>query len=170
MNVNQAIRTRRSVRAYQAGVTIPQPEIEQMLEAAMCAPSACNSRPWEFVVVENLELRKQITQIHPHCRSLPDASLAIVVCGIPQALPDAPGEGFWAQDCAAATQNILLEATELGYGTCWCGIYPDRKLADVLAKLLEVTSVPLLLILVGVASETPKQRGFFDATRVKYLR
>ena len=169
MNVHEAIRARRSVRKYLPGQTIPQDHVNQMLEAAMCAPSACNSRPWEFVVVENPEIRKQITQIHPHCRSLPDAAMAIVVCGLPEALPTAPGEGFWPQDCAAATQNILLEATELGYGTCWCGVYPDRERAAALAKLIQVTSTPVSMILVGVPAETPAQRGHFDPDRVRTL-
>ena len=170
MNVTQAIRARRSVRRYQPGNPLPAEHVNQLLEAAMCAPSACNSRPWEFVVVESEALRRQITTFHPHCRSLPDASLAVVVCGLPEALPSAPGEGFWPQDCAAATQNILLQATELGYGTCWCGVYPDPALCKAMAELLGVRSVPFSLILVGVPTETPAQRGFFDPDRVRWLR
>ena len=114
MNTTETIRARRSVRKYQPGMAIPKEHLDLMLEAAMCAPSACNSRPWEFVVVESTDIRKQITKIHPYCRSLPDASLGIVVCGNPNALPNVPAEGFWPQDCAAATQNLLLQATELG--------------------------------------------------------
>ncbi|MCE5342363.1 MAG: nitroreductase family protein [Eubacteriales bacterium] len=170
MDITQAIRARRSIRKYKAGQTIPREHVELMLEAAMCAPSACNSRPWEFVVVENAELRRQITQLHPYCRSLPDAAMAIVVCGHPEALPDVTGDGFWPQDCAAATENILLQATGLGYGTCWCGVYPDQARAGALAKLLDVEAVPLSLIIVGVPNENPDRRGFLDPTRVKYLR
>ena len=170
MNTIEAIRARRSVRKYKAGKVLPQEHIDLLLEAAMSAPSACNSRPWEFVLVESAELRKQITAIHPHCRFLPDAALALVVCGLPEALPTAPGDGFWPQDCAAATQNILLTATELGYGTCWCGIYPDKDRSMAFAKLLGVTTVPFCLILVGTADEQPAQRGFYDPSRVRYLR
>ena len=170
MNVSEAIRTRHSVRKYQPGVTIPQEHIRQILEAAMHAPSAVNSRPWEFVVVENPALRQQISATHPYCRSLPDASLAIVVCGLPDAWPDAPQGGMWPQDCAAATENILLEATGLGYGTCWCGVYPHRERAEAIARLIGVASVPVSLIIVGKAAETPKARGFYDESRVTYLR
>ena len=170
MNVSQAIRERRSVRKYQRGHSIPQEHFDRMLEAAMCAPSACNSRPWEFVVVENADLRQRLTQVHPYCKSLVDACAAIVVCGASEALPDAPGEGFWPQDCAAATQNLLLQATELGYGTCWCGVYPDRKRAEDITRLIGVTTVPLAMVIVGVPDESPKQRGFYDQARVRYLR
>ena len=170
MNTTETIRARRSVRKYQPGMAIPKEHLDLMLEAAMCAPSACNSRPWEFVVVESADIRKKITKIHPYCRSLPDASLGIVVCGNPNALPNVPAEGFWPQDCAAATQNILLTATELGYGTCWCGVYPDRDLAAAMAKLLGVTSVPVSLVAVGVAEEVPTRRGYLDTAKVRYLR
>ena len=170
MNTTETIRARRSVRKYQSGTAIPKEHLDLMLEAAMCAPSACNSRPWEFVVVENNEIKKQITKIQPYCRSLPDAAIGIVVCGNPGALPTAPAEGFWPQDCAAATQNLLLQATELGYGTCWCGIYPNKDSSAAFAKLLGVTTVPFCLILVGTADEQPAQRGFYDPARVRYLR
>ena len=120
--------------------------------------------------MENLELRQQITHMHPYCRSLPDASLAIIVCGNPQALPNMPGEGFWQQDCAAATENILLQATELGYGTCWCGIYPDRERSDAFAALLGVQSVPFGMVIVGTANELPARRGHLDPEHVRYLR
>ncbi len=170
MNLTEGIRARRSVRKYRAGQTIPQEHIDLMLEAAMCAPSACNSRPWEFVVVENAALRKEITTIQPYCRSLPDAALGIVVCGVPEALPNAPEGGFWPQDCAAATENLLLQAAELGYGTCWCGLYPSMGRVEAMRKLLGVQSTPFNLIIVGVPDESPTMRGFYDKARVKYLR
>ena len=51
MNVTEAIRNRRSIRKFQQGVQIPQEDLDLILEAAMMAPSARNTRPWEFVVV-----------------------------------------------------------------------------------------------------------------------
>ena len=56
MNVTEAIRNRRSIRKFQQGVQIPQEDLDLILEAAMMAPSARNTRPWEFVVVENREI------------------------------------------------------------------------------------------------------------------
>lgn len=169
MTITETIRARRSIRKYQPNVKIPAEHIRQMLEAAMCAPSAINSRPWTFVVVENEAIRKTMTTLHPYCRSLPEASLAIVVCGLPDAWPDAPAEGFWPQDCGAAVENLLLEATGLGYGTCWCGLYPNRDYAAAFQALLDVTATPVALIIVGQAAETPKQRGFYEEAKVKYI-
>ena len=72
---------------------IPKEHVEMILEAAMMAPSACNRRPWEFVVVENREILAQIMEIHPHTQMLRTASLAIVVCGRPD-LQDGICESF----------------------------------------------------------------------------
>ena len=122
MNTSEVIRNRHSVRKYKKGVQIPRKDIETMLEAAMMAPSACNTRPWEFAVVENPEIRKQIMEISPYTKMLETASLAIVVCARPD-LQEGRGSGFFPQDCGAAIENLLLQATDLGYGTCWCGFY-----------------------------------------------
>ena len=58
MNVNEAIRARRSIRKYVPQVKIPDEHLHTILEAAMHAPSACNSRPWEFVVLQSDKARK----------------------------------------------------------------------------------------------------------------
>ena len=107
MNTSEAIRARRSIRKYQKGAIIPKEHIEQMLEAAMMAPSACNRRPWEFVVVKKPEVLEQIMEIHPYTQMLKTASLAVVVCGRPD-LQEGICDGFWPQDCGAAIENLLL--------------------------------------------------------------
>ena len=168
MNTSEAIRARRSIRKYEKGAVIPKEHIEQLLEAAMMAPSACNCRPWEFVVVQKQEVLEQIMEIHPYTRMLATASLAIVVCGRPD-LQEGICDGFWPQDCGAAIENLLLQAAELGYGTCWCGCYPAMKRAEALQKVLDVTSIPLAVVAVGKAAESPEARGFYDSSRVKWI-
>lgn len=168
MNTSEAIRARRSIRKYQKGALIPREQVEQLLEAAMMAPSACNSRPWEFVVAESDEIKQKIREIHPYTQMLETASLAIVVCGRPD-LQEGICSGFWPQDCGAAIQNLLLQATELGYGCCWCGIYPVMERVEMFRRLLDVTSTPLAVIAVGRPDEAPAARGRFEPERVKYL-
>ena len=93
MNVTEAIRKRRSIRKYQEGANIPQEDLDQILEAAMMAPSARNTRPWEFVVVENREVLNKFPDIQPYTRMMHTASLAIVVCGRPDLQQDGTGRG-----------------------------------------------------------------------------
>ena len=125
MNCSDVIRERRSIRKFKKGAPIPQEHVHKILEAAMMAPSACNSRPWEFVVVESSKVKQQILEAHPYTQMLATASLAIIVCGRPD-LQEGLSKGYWPQDCAAATSTMLLQAAELGYGTCWCGCYPYK--------------------------------------------
>ena len=140
MQTMEAIRARRSVRKYKAEA-VPREQIERLLEAAMLAPSAVNSRPWEFVVTDKREILQRLTEAH----------------------------NFWQQDCAAATENILLAAADMGLGTCWCGCYPAEPRTSEVQKVLGVTSVPVALIAVDVPDEAPAQKGFYDPSRVTFL-
>lgn len=134
----------------------------------MMAPNACNCRPWEFIVVREEELLSGIMQIHYYTRMLKTASLAIVVCGKPEA-QDGVCVPYWPQDCGAAIQNLLLAAEELGCGTCWCGCYPDKERVEGLQKLLHVTGVPMAVVAIGKADEKPVARGFYDEKQVIWL-
>lgn len=120
MELSDAIRARRSVRKFKKDIPVPQEHVQKMLEAAMMAPSALNTRPWQFYVVTDERTKQALLRVHPYCR-LETAPLAIVVCGRPD---KQPGHGYWPQDCGAAIENILLQALDLGYGSCWCGCYP----------------------------------------------
>lgn len=168
MDCSEALRARRSVRKFKEGVKIPSEHLKLLLEAAMCAPSAVNSRPWEFVVVESEAVKAQLMEAHPYTGMLKTATLAIVVCGRPD-LQEGKCGAFWPQDCGAAIENLLLQAVELGYGACWCGCYPAMERAEALQTILDVASIPVAIVAVGVPDESPAPRGFYDPSRVKYL-
>ena len=171
MDTTQAIRARRSIRKYKPGLRIPQEHIDLMLEAAMCAPSARNMRPYSFVVVENNALMKEIAEKHPYAKFLKDASLCIVVCGDPTAYPKPPGQELWPHDCAAATQTMMLQATELGYGSCWSALYPYEERMKIVADILDIRDhIPFSLVTLGTADEAPARRGFYEEAKVRRVR
>lgn len=167
MSILQAIRDRHSIRAYQPRAEVSDAHIHDLLEAAMLAPSACNARPWEFFVVRTPALLDALSAAHPHGRMLATASLAIVVCAKPDA-QSGISEGFYPQDCAAATENMLLQATSLGLGTCWCGVYPHDHLISMARELLCVPDalIPFNIIAVGVPEKTAPARGKYEEERV----
>ncbi len=167
MNVTEAIRARRSVRKYK-DAQIPDEDVKTILEAAMCAPSACNTRPWEFVVLKSDAAKQKALDIHPYAKHLAQASIGILVCGRPD-LQEGIASGFFPQDCGAAIENILLQCTELGYGSCWCGIYPGEERTPKFKEAFGLTSTPVALIVVGVPDEAPAMRGFYDEERVTVL-
>lgn len=166
MQCYDAIRARRSVRKYKKGAVIPAEHIKSILEAAMMAPSAVNSRPWEFYVTDKREMLDKLMQAHPASRMLETASLAIVVCARPDLQPK---HNYWPQDCGAAIENILLQALDLGYGTCWCGCYPSEPRTSLVREVLGCESIPVAIIAVGKADESPAAKGYYDETRVKYF-
>lgn len=103
MNTLEAIKFRRSIRKYRTDIPVPREDIRQLLEAAMMAPSACNTRPWEFVVIESREVKEQVMKAMPYTQMLQTAPLAIVVCGKPE-VQENICPGFWPQDCGAAVE------------------------------------------------------------------
>lgn len=167
MNVSEAIRLRRSVRKYKK-CDIPDEHIRLILEAAMFAPSACNTRSWEFVVLKSDKAKQTAVNIHPYAKHLSDASIGIIVCARPE-LQSGISNGFFPQDCGAAIQNILLQSLELGYGSCWCGIYPGENTVSQFKESFNLTSVPIALVVIGAADEAPPQRGFYDENKVTIL-
>ena len=168
MNVTEAIRARRSVRKYK-DEEIPQEHLDLILEAAMMGPSAKNTRPYEFAVVRSRDMREKLAAISPNFRMLAQAAITIVVCGRPD-LAGGTAHEFWIQDCSASVQNILLQAKELGYGTCWCGTYPVPERTEAVKQVLglQEPTVPFAVIALGVPDEEPPAKGFYDKTRVKY--
>ena len=123
MQTMEAIRARRSVRKYKAEA-VPREQIERLSEAAMLAPSAVNSRPWEFVVTDKREILQRLTEAHPASKMLLTASWAIAVCGRPDLQPK---HNFWQQDCAAAAENILLAAADMGLGRAGAAVTPPNR-------------------------------------------
>jgi nitroreductase len=164
MDTLEAIRSRRSIRKYQQQ-PVPQERIDQLLSAAMYAPSARNQQPWEFVVVDDRGALAEIARLIPNARMAADAPLGILICG-DLGLEKSPG--FWVVDCAAATENLLLAAHGLGLGGVWVGIYPRQERMDICRRLFALPEqvMPHSLTVLGLPAEQPPQVDRFRADRV----
>ena len=125
-----AIKNRRSIRKYKSK-PVPSEMVEEILQAGFYAPTGRGVKPWHFVVVDDPAVLQEIMKIHPYMGMLKTAPMAIIVCG-----DTALSSDLWTADCAAATENILLQAYELGLGTCWCGIEPNASRMEAFSKLL----------------------------------
>ncbi len=123
MDIFEAIFTRRSIRKFN-DKHIDDASVKKMLEAAMVAPSAGNSKPWRFIVVRNKQSFEVIAKHNPYAQMAVNSSICIVVCAD---LNAEKYQGYWQQDCSAAIQNMLLAARGLGIGTVWTGVYPDKE-------------------------------------------
>jgi nitroreductase len=147
MNVLEAIKTRRSIRSY-TDKPVSDDAIQTIIGAGMLAPSAGNQQPWHFIVVRDRAKLDAVPSFHPYAKMITQASVAIVLCGDPvgKKWPD-----FWAQDCSAAAQNMLLAAREMGLGTVWTGVYPDQKRMEGARELFAIPDAvyPFAIIPVG---------------------
>ena len=169
MTLNEVLLKRRSVRKF-TEETVSQEHIDQLLHAAMSGPSACNMRPWEFYVISNPEIITELQSASKFTHI--KAPLAIVVCGnLAKALP-LQMAAYWIQDCSAATENILLQATDLGLGAVWCGVHPQKRAEKKVSELLKLgsTKIPLNIIWIGHPAETPEPRDQYDEKKVHYIR
>ena len=169
MTVTEAIRKRRSIRKFKPGAEVTDGQVKLMLEAAMVSPSACNSRPWEFIVVRDRELLDRIRAAHPYTGMLETASLAIVMIALPETQTEPIMTDYYPQDCGAATENILLQAVGLGLGACWCGVYPKADRIAEISGILGTKKLPFCVIAVGVPDEEPDPRGAYDEGKVTYM-
>jgi len=164
MDAMEAIISRRSIRRY-TGQTISDEMIDQLLQAAMSAPSAGNMQPWQFVVIDDRGILDTIPKVHPYADMVREAPLAIVVCGDLQR--DGFG-GYWVQDCSAATENMLIAAHALGLGAVWLGVYPRDERVTALRELLDIPEnvTPFAVIALGYPAEAISKEDRFDRSNV----
>jgi nitroreductase len=137
MELIDAINTRRSVRSY-TDKKISQEMIETLLQAAVQAPSASNSQPWCFGVIQDGSLLKQYSdrakdhllgcidrqpKIAKYRDMLTNAGFNIFYNANTLVVIYAKPEGSYPQgDCCLAAQNLMLAAHAQGLGTCWIGL------------------------------------------------
>jgi nitroreductase len=160
------ILTRRSIRKFRSN-NVSDEDIKKILRAAMSAPSASNRQPWDFIIIKDRKTLDAIPEFHPYTKMAREASVAIVVCGNTNRADD---REFWVQDCAAATQNILLAANSLGLGSVWCGVYPVKDLTEKFQKLLNLPPeiYPVSFIPIGYPNEEKPPSDRFDENKIHY--
>ena len=165
MELEKVLLNRRSIRKFK-DTEISDEIIEKLVYFAMCAPSACNKRPWEFYVIKNKEILNEIKKASRFSNH--NAPLAIVVAGnLENSLPRDMAD-YWIQDCSSAITHILLEATSLELGSLWCGLYPQIRPTERVRELLSLDKkiIPLGLILIGYPDEEKEGRSQYEKEKV----
>ena len=166
--VLENIHSRKSVRQY-TSEPVSEEQVETMLRAAMAAPSAVNFQPWRFVVVTERAELDAMAEILPYAKMLKQSPLAIVVCG--ETVWMGGNENpYWQQDCAAATQNLLLAAEALGLGAVWTGVYPNEQLYPKLHEYLGLPEnvQPFCAIPVGYPAGDDQPKDKWKPEKIHY--
>lgn len=165
--MHELFQFRRSVRSYSDQAVEPE-KIENMLRAAMSAPSAQNGRPWEFIVVTNNDVLAKLATCSPYSAHAKEAPVAIIPCYRKELKrPD-----FVLIDMGIASENILLEAVAQGLGAVFIGIAPMRDRIENVRAALELPDhlEPFAIIPFGYSDAKPKEKNYFDPSRIHCLQ
>jgi 5,6-dimethylbenzimidazole synthase len=170
MDILAAIKERRSCRAF-LPEPLPEDAVEQILEAAVWAPSPMNAQPWEFIVISSREIKQKIHAEAEERRKLLEeksgwkwlgryqvdfllsAPVLIAVIGNPgktgaDKFLEGESAGMCYQHaCAAAVQNMLLAAHALGLGSLWYTLFDANSIRGILD--IDPSKVPLALVCIG---------------------
>ena len=166
MSILDIIKKRQSVRRYQDR-PIEDDKLKLILEAARLAPSSSNSQPWHFIVVKDRELRKKLDQAVPLGAAainkfIEEAPVVIIGCVTPnffQKVTALFGRENHIIDVSIAMEHMVLEAEELGLGTCWIGWFDEGKVK----KLLNVPKAAKVVAMMALGY--PKEGGTHATTR-----
>lgn len=165
-NLLELLRKRRSTRSFKETQISPE-LVEQLMHAVLMSPSSKRSNPWQFILVDDTEMLKSLSECKKNGSQLiHGCSLAIIVLAEPDR------SDVWIEDASIASIVLQLEAEDLGLGSCWVQIR-ERKSAEgensetVVRGLLNIPENLRVesIIAIGVRNEDKKP---FDETRLQW--
>ena len=186
MNTSDAIKERRSVKHYDPNHKLTYKEINQLLSLAILSPTSFNIQNWRFVVVKNLQTKKEIRSAAWDQVQITDASLLIVICADLKSWKDNPAQ-YWknapkeAQDflvpaigpfyegkeqlqrdeamrsCGIVAQTIMLTVKSMGYDSNPMIGFDPQKVAEIIN--LPKDHVISMLMVIGKQTKPAMPRG-----------
>ena len=179
--VMENILARKSVRSYN-GDSIPADVTENLLRAAMAAPSGRDLRPWQIVVMTDKSQYETVFEGNFNMQKFMESGAVIILCADTvftaptREDPDGPAvtqvNHLWRDDMGAVTENLLLAVEAYGLGACWTACYPYPDRMDPIKKALQLpaTVVPYAVVPIGYHDGTTQPKDKWDPARVHYNR
>ncbi len=165
MILKELVKERFSCRKY-LNQPVEKEKILQCLESARLSPSACNAQPWKFIVVDDPVLKQNVAQeatsgIYKISKFLYNAPVIIIVLADKGSFLSLAGSlvrntRFYLVDIGIVCQQLILQATELGLGTCYVGWFNEKPLKKMF-NIPKNVEIPLL-ICIGYPEENYKQK------------
>ncbi len=154
------IQTRQSIRKF-SNEPIPDSDLNEILKTGFSAPSAGNRQPWRVVIVNDQEVKNQLSVAAGGQTFLAKSPVVFVVCGVPEESAERYKERgsslYVLQDTAALTLNILHAAHILGYGACWIGAFDEAEVSTIIR--IPSNMRPVAIIPVGkIEGNMPEMR------------
>jgi nitroreductase len=153
MEFSQLIYTRYSVRAYKPD-PVEEDKLTQVLEAARLAPTASNRQPFKLIVIPTAGREEELRKIY-NKEWFVQAPYVICACAMPEQawVRHADQENYYMVDIGIVFDHLVLEATELGLGTCWIAAFDPQAAREVLN--LPPECVPVVFTPLGYADKQP---------------
>jgi len=155
MDVFAAISQRSSIRAYKTK-EVEEDKLKKVLEAARLSPSASNRQEWKFIIVSNKDSRKKLAKAAFGQSFIEEAPVVIVACGTESKAMLSCGQPTHTVDVSIACAYIILQAHELGLGTCWIGAFREdetKKILNIPEHVRVVAMIPL-----GYPNQSPSKK------------
>ena len=131
MEVSVALSERRSIRSYLER-NVEEEKLMKVLEAGRLAPSAANRQQWKFIVVRNSEKRRMLAKAACGQAFVGDAPVVLVACATETRAIMTCGQPAYTVDVSIAFAYMVLQACELGLGTCWLGAFNEDEVKKIL--------------------------------------
>jgi nitroreductase len=159
---------RRSIRNFEKRI----PEIsliKKCIITANHAPSSHNSQPWKFIVVKDKQTIEKLSKTQIYSNFLKNAPMVIVALSDEKKSPN-----HFVEDCSCAIMLLMLQAAELGLGTCWNAVYQpgNQRREDYVRGILKIPKNYRVIanIAIGYPAEKPGKKeikGFEEAAEVR---
>ncbi len=157
-------KARQSVRKY-SDIPVEKDKIYQCIEAARLAPSASNSQPWKFIIVEEPKLKEEVAKatydkIVTFNKFTHEAPVMVVIAMEPSRMIAKIGSkiknlNYRLIDIGITSEHFCLQAAELGLGTCMLGWFNPKKIK----KILKIPRKIGLVISLGYPAESDTLRA-----------
>lgn len=152
---------RRSIRKFQ-DKPVEQEKLDYILRCALMSPSSKRTNPWEFYVVRDKQLLRQLSGCRTYGSQMMETAAAAIVVALDAELTDT-----WQCDGAIAAQNLLLAAEDCGLGACWCHVLNREGAEDLVRQLAGVPENLRILCAVALGYKDEERREY-DLEKLKY--
>jgi len=172
MEVFDCIESRSSVRRYEKK-EVSNELIGKIIYAGTQAPSAGNLQPWEFIVVKDEKLKKELTEASLRQSHIENAPVVIVVCANPEKSEDRYGDRgrtlYCIQDTAAAIENMLLTANDSSLGACWISAFDEEEVKDILNIPERLRPIAIITLGFPISHEKPTKKSRIPFEKITWV-
>ncbi len=169
-DVIELIKGRRNVEKFTTQ-PVSWDKLSKILDAGRHAPSCGNIQNWKFIIVLDNGKKQGLAEKCHEQFEITTAPAIIVICAEPQKAERYYGlrgrKLYSVQNCAAAAQNMLIEAQSLGLATRWIGAFEEDDIKEILGIPNEVR--PQILVAVGYPEHVPDKPSKYPLETVVYL-